>query len=346
MQVLDKKKRFTKIFLAIVLPIIILVVGLIYLIIPRPYYIEKPGVTLPLSGMVKVEGKSAEKKGNFYLTAVTVMPANNALMIASHFDSFSEIISDKDMTGGLNNQQYNLVNQYYMETAQNMAIYQAFKLADKAYSLDYQGVYVLSITDNSTFKKDLQISDTVTAVNGKSFKSSQGMINYVASQKVGDPVTIEVTRIDGVKHSFKGKYIKLSSGKTGIGIGLVDHTKVKTDPAVKIDAGSIGGPSAGMMFTLETYDQLTGNQLLQGRSIAGTGTIEEDGSIGQIGGIDQKIASASRSGATVFFAPDSGTKKELTNNYLGALSAAKRLKTKMKIIPVKKVQDALDYLKK
>ena len=95
--------------------------------------------------------------------------------------------------------------------------------------------------------------------------------------------------MDGSNHEATGKYIKLSNGKIGIGIGLVDHTQVVTDPKVKIDAGSIGGPSAGMMFTLEIYSQITGKDLRQGREIAGTGTINEDGSIGQIGGVDKKL---------------------------------------------------------
>ncbi|MDR0299995.1 MAG: PDZ domain-containing protein [Streptococcaceae bacterium] len=346
MRVPKKKKRALKIALSIVLPILFVISAMVYLFTPRPYYIEQPGVTLPLSKMVTVAGKNAENKGNFYLTAVTVRPANNALLLTSHFNDFASVVPAKEMTGGLNDKQFNLVNQYYMETAQNTAVYQAFKSAGKPYTINYQGVYVLQVTDNSTFKKDLQIADTVTAVNGQSFKASKDMINYVAGQKIGDTVTIEVTRIDGSKHSFSGHYIKLSNGKTGIGIGLTDHTSVETDPEVKIDAGAIGGPSAGMMFTLEIYDQLTGAKLLQGRSIAGTGTIEEDGTVGQIGGVDKKVASASQNKASVFLVPDSGTKNASTNNYLGALTAAKKLKTSMKIVPVKTVQDALDYLKK
>jgi PDZ domain-containing protein len=345
-----KKKKYAhphlRIVLSIVIPFVIVVSVIFYLFTPRPYYIEQPGVTLPLSEMVTVKGKKAESKGDFYLTAVTVMPATNALMLVSHFNNFASIVPKNEMTGGLDNKQYNLVNQYYMETAQNTAVYQAFKLAGKPYTINYQGVYVLQVTKNSTFKKDLQIADTITAVNGQSFTTSKDMVNYVASQKVGDPVSIAVTRIDGSKHTFSGKYIKLDTGKTGIGIGLTDHTTVETDPEVKIDAGSIGGPSAGMMFTLEIYDQLTNSDLLHGRDIAGTGTIEEDGSVGQIGGVDKKVASASQNKASVFLVPDSGTKKASTNNYLGALAAAKKLKTSMKIIPIKTVQDALDYLKK
>ncbi|WP_460022064.1 SepM family pheromone-processing serine protease [Lactovum odontotermitis] len=336
--------RKLKRVLSVVLPILVFICAVLYLFWPQPYYIEQPGITLPLSDMITVKGKSAESKGDFYLTAVTIAPANNAMILASKFNSFAEVVPKEEMTGGLNNKQYNLVNQFYMETAQNTAVYQAFKLAGKPYTMKYQGVYVLEITKNSTFKNDLQIADTVTAVDGQEFKSSKEMVNYVSSQKAGDSVSIDVTRIDGSQHSFKGKYIKLDTGKTGIGIGLVDHTVVETEPKVKIDAGSIGGPSAGMMFTLEVYDQLTGSQLLQGREIAGTGTIEEDGSVGQIGGVDKKVASAAKNKAEVFLAPDSGSKKASENNYLAAKEAAEKLKTKMKIIPVKTVQDALDYL--
>ena len=59
-----------------------------------------------------------------------------------------------------------------------------------------------------------------------------------------------------------------------------------------------------MMFTLEIYSQITGKDLRQGREIAGTGTINEDGSIGQIGGVDKKVATASNAGAKIFLCPD------------------------------------------
>ncbi|MGY3736945.1 SepM family pheromone-processing serine protease [Lactococcus taiwanensis] len=323
-----------------------LLVVIVTLLYPTKSYVEMPGTTEPLGKMVEVEGKKDKHEGDFFLTTVQIARANLATIIYSHFNGFTTIYSEEEMTGGLNDEQFNQVNQYYMETAQNTAIYQAFKLANRPYQLKYEGVYVLSIAKNSTFKGDLELADTVTAINGKRFDSSTAMIDYVSQQKVGDPVTISYTRMDGSKHTSTGKYIKLSNGKTGIGIGLVDHTEVVTDPKVTINAGSIGGPSAGMMFTLEIYSQLTGKDLRNGREIAGTGTIEHDGTIGQIGGVDKKVATASKEGAQVFMVPDSGTKKESSNNYLAAKAAAKKLKTNMKIIPVKTIQDALDYLEK
>lgn len=335
-----KKHKFLKRFLWIGLPILVLIA----LIVPTKKYIEVPGTTEPVNQMITVDGKKDTGKGNFYLTTVQIAQANLAMIIYSHFNSFSTIYSAEDLMGSMNSTQYDLVNQFYMQTAQNTAVYQAFKQAKMPYELKYDGVYVLDIAKNSTFKNKLQIADTVTEVNGKTFKSNAEMMKYIQSQKVGGDVNIKVTRIDGKDYSFDGKFVKISTGKTGIGISLVDHTEVVSTPKVKIDAGSIGGPSAGMMFTLEIYNQITGKDLRNGREIAGTGTIEPDGTIGQIGGVDKKIATASKEGAEIFLVPDSGSKKADDNNYLAAKEAAKKLKTSMKIIPVKALDDAITYL--
>ncbi|GBG96806.1 SepM family pheromone-processing serine protease [Lactococcus termiticola] len=337
-----KKHKILKRTLWIVLPIL-LVIGLVY---PLPYYLEVPGTTESVGRMVQIEGKKDDHKGNFFLTTVSVSQANALSWIYAQFNPFASVYSAQDLTGGLNNQQYNLVNQFYMQTAQNTAVYQAFKQAGKPYDMKYGGVYVLDIADNSSFKGKLQIADTITAVNGKSFENSKAMIDSVAGEKVGDPVKIEVTRIDGSKHDFTGKFVKLSNGKTGIGISLVDHTEVVTDPKVTINAGAIGGPSAGMMFTLEVYSQITGKDLRAGREIAGTGTINEDGSIGQIGGVDKKVVTASNEGAELFLVPDSGDKNPDNNNYLAAKASAEKIHSKMKIVAVKTIQGAIESLEK
>ncbi len=80
--------------------------------------------------------------------------------------------------------------------------------------------------------------------------------------------------------------------------------QVKTKIPVKVDAaGQYGGPSGGLMFSLQIYQQISGKDLQRGRKIAGTGTINSDGTVGEIGGIDKKVIAAHRAGATIFFAP-------------------------------------------
>ena len=82
----------------------------------------------------------------------------------------------------------------------------------------------------------------------------------------------------------------------GIGYDFPFDVSIKVDPA-------IGGPSAGLMFSLAIYDTLTPGSLTDGETIAGTGELRDDGSVGPIGGIEQKIAGAEDAGAELFFVP-------------------------------------------
>lgn len=329
---------------------VLLVVGIL---LPLPYYIEMPGTTENVGEMVKVADSGLREKGSLNLTTVSMMQATGAGLIYAAVTDFTDVYSKKDMMGDQSDSDYNRMNTFYMESAQNAAIYEAFKLANKPFTLDYQGVYVLEVMSKSTFKNVLHIADTVTGVNDKKFKSSEELMTYIKSLKIGDKISVQYTNELGQKKSADGKTIKIADGKAGIGISLVNHTSIKSTPSVKIDAGAIGGPSAGMMFTLEVYAQLMNQDLTKGREIAGTGTIEADGKVGRIGGIDKKVATANKNGAEIFFAPDDEITPEMKQydkhtktNYQEALAAAKKLKTKMKIVPVKTVQDAIDYLDK
>ena len=217
--------------------------------------------------------------------------------------------------------------------------------------MDYKGVYVLNVADNSTFKNVLQIADTLPGVNGKTFESSKELIDYVGGVKRGDKVSVSYIS-DGKSKTAEGKIVKLSNGKNGIGIGLTDHTEVNSPVKVAFSTEGVGGPSAGLMFTLAIYDQVYGENMRNGRVIAGTGTIESDGSVGDIGGAGLKVISAAQAGAEIFFVPnnpvDEAVKKKdpsAKTNYEEAKEAAKKIGTDMKIVPVTTLQEAIDYLK-
>lgn len=102
---------------------------------------------------------------------------------------------------------------------------------------------------------------------------------------------------------------------------------------INIDAGKIGGPSAGSMFALQIFNSLTKQDLTQGYKITGTGTINLKGEIGRIDGVKQKIATAKEQGAKVFFSPQA--------NY----QQAKQMTGQgVKIVPVETFSDIINYL--
>lgn len=329
-----------------------LIFGLFCLFYPLPYYLEMPGGAYDIRSVLTVDKKEDDAKGSYNFVAVTVSRATLAQVIYAWLTPFTELSSVEDTTGGYSDADYMRINQFYMETSQNEATYQAMTLAGKKVSLDYQGVYVLNVSKNSTFKGVLNLADTVTGVNHKTFKSSAELIKYVGGMAIGDKVSVQYTT-NGKKKSADGKIIKLSNGKNGIGIGLVDHTEVASDTAVDFNTANVGGPSAGLMFTLDIYDQVNHEDLRKGRVVAGTGTIEQDGKVGDIGGAGLKVVAADQAGAEIFFVPNNPVTKAMKkvnpnaqSNYQEAKAVAKKLGSKMKIVPVKTVQDAIDYLKK
>ncbi len=324
-----------------------------FFVMPTGYYLEVPGSAEATSQFVKVDGKHDKKKGDFLLTTVGIVPGSLFTMLKSMGNDFETIYSKEDLMGDENSQEYFRVQQYYMKSATNNAVQAAYSAAGKPFTKKYLGVYVMEVMDNSKFKGKLQIGDTITSINGYKFKNSDQFIKYVKKQKRDSKVKIDFLR-DGKKESVTDGLVKLKQTKRyGLGITLTDNTEAKGNPPTKINAGDIGGPSAGLMFTLQVYSQVTNKDLKNGRTIAGTGTIAPDGTVGPIGGIEKKVYAASQEGATVFFAPDDPVTKLIkkydptyVNNYHLAKRAAKKIHTKMKIVPVKNLNDALNYLEK
>ena len=120
---------------------------------------------------------------------------------------------------------------------------------------------------------------------------------------------------------------------------------------MKVNTENIGGPSAGLMFTLEILNQLLDEDLTKGYHIAGTGEMNEDGTVGRIGGIEKKVVAADEDGIEIFFAPDDEITDEMRHadpdiksNYEAAVETAKTIGTDMEIVPVKTIDDALEYL--
>src|SRR5699024_12590960 len=91
--------------------------------------------------------------------------------------------------------------------------------------------------------------------------------------------------------------------KVGIGIQLVTNREVEINPKVEFSRGEIGGPSAGLMFALTIYNQLTKEDVSNGIKIAGTGELDYERNILSIGGIDKKVIAADKENVDILFAP-------------------------------------------
>lgn len=341
-----EKKSRKGLFVAL---IVIILAGVF---VPIPYYIEGPGSAVQLNELVEVDNKQDPEDGHFMLTTVAVRRATPFTYFMKYLPFHEGLTTEELFGSNTSDAEYTNLQNYYMTSSINSAIEQAYKAAGEEYQLTYNGVYIMSILEGSDFEGKLEIGDTILSLDGQSFDSSAEFIEYVQQQKVGQVIEVTYER-NGEQQTTSGKLMEMEeTKKAGLGISLVDNTSIETNIPVSIDAGEIGGPSAGFMFALQIYTQLIDEDLRKGNEIAGTGTMQPDGTIGRIGGIDKKVVAASEEGATIFFAPDDTIDPviqknypEMKSNYQEALDAAKEIDTDMKIVPVKTFQDAIDYLK-
>jgi PDZ domain-containing protein len=161
-------------------------------------------------------------------------------------------------------------------------------------------IVIAQLTDQSRAKDLLQPKDRILRVGGTEITSADDVRTALQQRRPGESIELTVSR-GGKDVTVTVPTIEGQGGRTALGVILsLAHDFPAT---VKIDAGSIGGPSAGLMFSLGIYDKLTPGALAGNHQIAGTGTIDDAGNVGPIGGIRQKLAGARADGATWFLAP-------------------------------------------
>ncbi|MBN8191575.1 PDZ domain-containing protein [Bacillus sp. NTK074B] len=317
-----------------------------------PYYVTKPGSAHELDPIVHVEN-GYQDDGELMLTTVRMGRANIYAYLMASLRKYEYIFPvDEIRSPHESDEEYNLRQLQLMNNSQSHAIEVAYKKAGKPYKYNYKGIYVLNIYPSMPAEDVLKPGDRITAIDGQSFQSSQEFIDYVSGKAKGDKVEITYVR----NKSKEIETIPLEAfpdvpDKVGLGITLSDDKEIMTDPPVKLETEEIGGPSAGLMFSLEIYDQLTEDDLAKGHRIAGTGTISEDGEVGRIGGIEQKIIAADKAGAEYFLAPDETITKDmkekypdLESNYIAAKRTAEDIGTDMKVVPVRSFEEAIAFL--
>ncbi|NHA66903.1 YlbL family protein [Phycicoccus flavus] len=160
-------------------------------------------------------------------------------------------------------------------------------------------VAVASVPASSPSAGKLEPGDVVLDVDGAKATDVQAVQQAVTSRSPGEDVAVRVRR-DGTARTVTVRTADVQ-GRTVVGVVL--RTDYDLPVQVTLNTGQVGGPSAGLMFSLAIYDVLTPGELTGGQRIAGTGTIEDGGAVGPISGVRQKMVGAREAGARWFLSP-------------------------------------------
>ncbi|MGH2730303.1 MAG: YlbL family protein [Actinomycetota bacterium] len=314
---------------------IIVAVGLLAFYVRIPSLVAfVPGPVRDAEELVEVEGATTySSEGQLFLTTVSVDSSVTLVeWISSGFDPDVTVISEEDFTGGLSIEELRKRNAQQMRSSKLHA--REVALGELGLGPEGDGARVKRTFEGLPAEGILQRGDVIVKINSEAISTTCDVTSVLRDVGIGSEVEVTVRR--------KGNLETLTLTTAGhpddpsfpvLGV-LIRDVNYRFDPGleVKIETGEIGGPSAGLMFALALYDRLTPDDLTDGRSIAGTGTIACDGRIGAISGIEQKVAGAEEEGAEIFLVPIA--------NADGARDAADDIE----VVPVETFDDAVSYL--
>ena len=314
--------------------IIIYIVLIILLLIEFPYYIEAPGGTIDISNRINIEN-SYKSSGTLNLSYVSEYKATIITLIISLFNSDYKVLSKNDVIpDNINIKDYEYRDSIMLKEAYSNAIYLGYTKANKNVIVNSEKVYVNSIFEESD--TTLKVGDEILEVNNIKINSKEDIDNIIKNFNVGDTIDIKIIRNNktDIKHATLIEY----ENNPIIGIIVSKIKDMDTTPKININyKARESGPSGGLMLALSVYNSLTESDITKGMKIVGTGTIDEYGNVGSIGGVEYKLKGAVKDKADIFLVPNG-------ENYEAAIKLKKEKKYKIKIKGVSTFDEALEYL--
>lgn len=304
-----------------------LVVAALLWFVHLPYIAIAPGSAIDVSELIAAPPDRAfPPKGDIYLLTVSLHglstgsgPTGLAPLEALRFwvDPDSTVVDKRLILGDSSDRQILQENRELMSDSQTTAKYLAFRRLGYDIVEQGDGARVVGVAPDAPAAGKLRDGDVITAVNGQPIATANQIIEAIIARSPGDSVTLTVTREAasparsvtvtlGSRSSDGANCFAGTQGPAGACMGVAPATKNRRfnfPYDVNIEAGRIGGPSAGLAFTLGLLDYLTAGELTGGGKVAVTGEITADGQVKAIGGVPQKVAAAIDEGAEYFLVP-------------------------------------------
>jgi PDZ domain-containing protein len=320
-----------------------LILVLVAAVVRVPYVALAPGPTYNTLGaddtgtpVIKVTGHATyDDVGNLNMTTISVVvPLTLAQALRGWFrHDYAVVPRDAIYPPDKTSDEVRKQDEADFKTSQSNATTAALRYLGVKGTVH---VYATSVRKGAPADGVLRTGDVFVSVDGTGVTGQKQLIALISARKPGQPVRLGLLR--GSKPFTVSLVTASMTEKDGTVrpvIGVTPGERVDFPVKVTISLGDIGGPSAGLMFALGIIDKLEPGSLTDGRFIAGTGTIDDDGVVGPIGGIQQKLIGARRKGATVFLVPAANCAEALSSPPEG-----------LKLVKVSSLRSALSELHK
>ena len=313
--------------------LIVLIVIVLLFTIKLPYSIYTPGGAVNLNNRIRVEN-GYETEGSFNMAYVSMVRGSIPFLLISYVIPDWDIVAASDITAEGEDMDEMLERErLYMQESMDAAIINAYQAAGEDITITRTVNEVSYLSEDSD--TDLEIGDQILSVNGEEISSLDDLKSIVESLSSGTEVTLRVIRDDEERDCTAVTYD--TNDGTKIGVSLLTTYEYETDPEVTITSkASEAGSSGGLMMSLAIYNQLVPEDITGGMKIVGTGTIDIEGNVGEIGGVRYKLIGAVKNDADLFICPE--------ENYEEAMSVKKEKDYDITIISVSTFLEAIEKL--
>lgn len=303
--------------------------------IETDYSIYKPGGSIDITERIEESNDTTKSIGSFNMAYVGMVRGKLPFYLFAHIMPSWELVKNEEITYNDNETINDAIRRdklYYDESISN-AIYVAYEKSNTPYKLVNTKSFITYIDEAST--GDFIIGDEILSYDNNKFINIETLKEYINTKLVGDEITFNLKRND--KKISTSTKIFMKDNNLFIGLSAITLNYIESDNNIKItEKGSESGPSGGLILSLAIYDALLDKDITKGNKIVGTGAIELDGTVGEIGGVKYKLAGAVKDKADIFIVP--------TKNYKEATEYAKKKKYDIIIKEVSSFDDAINIL--
>ncbi|MDX6476784.1 MAG: Lon-like protease [Gaiellaceae bacterium] len=282
------------------------------LVFPSNVYIFLPDRAHPVAPLVTVAGGHDPTRGGVYFVDVVVRKATLLERLFGGLHEGADLYPPQAVDPpGVDERQRHVLDLQDMRRSQQIAAAVALRAAGKKVVMRPVGARIGFVQHGLPAFGKLEPGDVVVAIDGHQIRTLRNVFARMTAHRVGDVVAFTVRR---GKRTLVER-MKTIGGGTGagrrpiVGVSLAPALDIHLAIPVRIDAGNVGGPSAGVAFALEVMEEL-GRDVVHGHKVAATGEINPDGSIGPIGGIKQKTIGAREAHVDAFLVPAGENAKE------------------------------------
>ena len=274
--------------------------------IALPYYALAPGDARQVNDLISApKDRSFPPEGRVLLSTVSLSQVTALEALRGWLDSEIDVLPEDQVLGTTPRDDFTKQNLQLMDDSKQAAVVVALRRLGYEVPEEGKGALLVQVEEGSPADGRLAQGEVVVGVDGRPATLSQQVVAAIRSHKAGEAVRLDVVGVDGdarVEEITLGQREDSTEGFLGVLLRTKEQ-KFDFPFEVVIDSGTIGGPSAGLAFTLGLIDTLSVGELTGGKKVAATGTIEIDGRVGDVGGVVQKTAAVRSAGADVFLVP-------------------------------------------